>query len=256
MNPLLGAMAGLSGLKAITQMGKNLLAGTAAQLSMGKSFQMLSSAYKDWGGHINLIPGVNIINSAARGFRGGMGGKFARGSRAAYGSVSGNWESVDGMSAHVANIKSAFSPLEDMGTGSVAGQLKKMFRVNRKESVLFDQVHQNVVKNMKSNPNLYKEQLSNMYIDAMTSNSGFSKMTVGHMKSARVAKMFPSVTPSFQKALAAQEQGQASMHLIGTKMLSNMAAVAIPTIGTNVAAFAVGRSIYNRTRNRMRGYIE
>jgi len=103
--------------------------------------------------------------------------------------------------------------------------------------------HVNFVKSLKTNPRQFAEDLQGSWSRAMAGygiNGG--------------DPLYGKVVSSMDKYRMLSEQVQGSANLFGTALVSNMAVVGIPTLSSSLATIAIGRSIYGRTKRRLRGY--
>jgi hypothetical protein len=102
--------------------------------------------------------------------------------------------------------------------------------------------HFQFIKSLRANPGKYKEGMQGAWTQTM---EGFGI----HGNS-----MHGRVIDSLTRVRDTADHAQMASRVYGTSMVSNMAAIAMPTLGSSVAAYTITKAVYNRSKKRLQGY--
>jgi len=220
-----------------------------AAIGSGITLSMISSFGKDiMKGYAKGMgmPGKDIINifgrkSASLGYIPFVGPFISIASQFTRQGIS-NWKNV-GLSRTMAMETQKFvAQSKRVFSREFEGQLKRISEHSHKE--MFRANYINLMKSLKNNPKRYAENMKSHIRKIYADIPGFDTGKIN----------LEGMLTSGERYVQTMEQGMKSLDLFYARLASNTAVVAMPTLSSSIASYAIGKSVWGKTKRRIRGY--
>lgn len=236
---LFDLVLGGGALYATARFGKKLMQGWARKYAGAEGVRVLNDVFKTYNWGASFIPGVGPLNFLTKATTGALMKPWKNLTNLRSTAISMNKE-IQNSVGKIYGPKT-YASLTQMAKAMSGGTYGKETYKALKGAYF------NFAKSLKDNPMRRVGDLQKTWDQSLIANKliGFHTDVItlrGHLLSGA------------QRVNAAALQAREASRLYGVAFASNAAVIGFPTLASSVATYAAGRSIWGRTRRRLRGY--